>query len=74
MSETIELAAPRLEETEMVSPQVKRCEPPEVKKPDAEALTEYVAIITRCREKETENFRELVGAIYEIQKRKLCPP
>jgi len=74
LSETIELAAPRLEETEMVSPQVKRCEPPAVKKPDDEALTKYIAIITRCREKETENFRELVGAIYEIQKRKLCPP
>ena len=74
MSETIELAAPRLEETKTVGPRDKRCEPREVKKPDAEALTKYVAIITRCREKETENFHELVVAIHEIQKRELCPP
>src|SRR5208283_271864 len=73
MSETIEPAAPRLEGTTTVGPQPGQCGPPEVNKPDDEALTKYVGIITRCHEKEGENFRELADAIYQIQKQKLCP-
>ena len=73
MTEEIVLPAP-------VEPDVLIAGSPEAPNPednavdDAAELKKCVETITRCKLKEEENFRELVGAIHQLHARKLCPP